>query len=111
MATLMLTAWDVPELPAESVASAVNEWMPLTSVVVSSEALHVAAAQAMPTLLPSIFNCTVAIASPEVGVAVAETVRPADTVEFVTGAVMETDGEIEATGLSNVTAQFERSLP
>ena len=46
-----------------------------------------------------------------VGVAVADTVTLPDSVAFATGAVTETAGAVAVTGLSKVTAQFDRSLP
>ena len=74
--------------PPAVLALAVSEWLPLVSVVVSSEKLNGPPVTAAPALAPSTFNCTLVVLADTlvVIVMVSETVAPE------AGDVMETVG-------------------
>src|SRR5207245_2286056 len=91
--TVIVTAALVPLFPAGSCATAVNAWVLLESVVVSSEIEYGEAVSCAPVFVPSTTNCT-----KDTGlsgsVAVAVSVIAPETVALFAGAVTVTTGAV-----------------
>src|SRR2546422_9755345 len=91
--TVIVTAALVPLFPAGSCATAVNAWVLLESVVVSSEIEYGEAVSCAPVFVPSTTNCT-----KDTGlsgsVAVAVSVIAPETVALFAGAVTVTTGVV-----------------
>src|SRR5438045_4225636 len=90
--TVTLTAALVAEFPAASLAMAVMLCVPLAAAVVYQEVVYGEAVSAAPTLLPSIWNCT--LATPTLSEAFALSVTLPETVAPLEGAVMLTVGGV-----------------
>jgi len=84
-----------------SLATAVSVCVPWLTVVVFHEKLYGDAVTALPTLLPSTWNCTLAM--PTLELAVALTVTAPETVAPAVGAVIETVGAADCDGLADVS--------
>jgi hypothetical protein len=89
--TTTMTVALVAVWPAEFLAMAASEWLPLVSVVVFKEKLKGALVIAAPKLLPSTLNCTLVVLEE----ALAETGNVPETVAPETGETIETDGAVE----------------
>jgi hypothetical protein len=93
-ATVLLTFTLTPALVVVlfevSLATAVSVWFALLKVAVFKEKLYGDVVTALPTLLPSTWNWTLAI--PTLELAVALTVVVPETVAFAAGVVTETVG-------------------
>src|SRR5438093_492946 len=97
-------------LPALSRATAVNVCVPLAVVRLFHEIEYGEVVTGLPRLLPSRTNCTEA--TPTLSLAEAVTVTVLATVEFATGAVMDTVGGVTSIiGVLNVKSAEEARFP
>src|SRR5438445_8092308 len=98
-ATMTVTAGDVAVLPAPSRAVAVSVWLPFATVFVSQDTEYGAPVTSAPKVAPSSLNCTPAMET--LSVALAVTVMVPATLAFGAGVLIATDGGA-ASGIVNV---------